>query len=119
MPEYFLYDPTAEYLRPPLQGFRLGNGAYTRISPDDNGALHCEQLGVTLRLDDRDLVMCDAHSGEVLRTEAEAADAAREAADAAREAADAARQAAEARAVQLEAEIQRLQDELRRRGGEA
>jgi len=112
VPEYFLYDPTSDYLRPPLQGFRLEHGAYARIGPDDAGALKCEQLGITLRLDERDLVLCDARSGEVLRTEAEAAEAAAEAAQAAR-------QAAEARVAELEAEVRRLQAELRRRSREA
>lgn len=111
VPEYFLYDPTSDYLRPPLRGFRLGKEGYARIAPDAAGALPCEQLGITLRLDGRDLVMCDARSGEVLKTEAEAANDAREAANDARE-------AAEARAAQLEAEVQRLREELRRRGGQ-
>ncbi len=112
VPEYFLYDPTGEYLRPPLLGFRLESGAYERIAPDATGALASEQLGITLRLADRDLVMCDAQSGAVLLTPEEAADAAREASDAARE-------AAEARAAELEAEVRRLEAELRRRAPDA
>ncbi|NLX96672.1 MAG: Uma2 family endonuclease [Rhodopirellula sp.] len=117
--EYFLYDPTSEYLRPPLQGFRLEQGEYTRLTADDTGALRCEQLGIILRLDESKLVMCDGRSGEVLRTEAEAADAAREAADTHAAQADAAREAADARAAELEAEVQRLRKELRRLSGEA
>ena len=30
--EYFLYDPRSEYLRPPLQGFRLRDGEYRPLS---------------------------------------------------------------------------------------
>ena len=30
--EYFLYDPLGEYLRPPLQGYRLQEGEYQRIA---------------------------------------------------------------------------------------
>ena len=102
--EYFLYDPTSEYLRPPLQGFRLEQGEYTRITADERGVLRSEQLGIALRLDGNELVMCDGRSGEVLRTDTEAAEAARA--------------AAEARAAALEEENRRLREELRRRSGE-
>jgi hypothetical protein len=94
VPEYFLYDPTSDYLKPPLQGFRTERGNYTRITPDETGALKCEQLGIILRLEHGDLVMYDARSGQVLQTEAEAA---------------------ETRAAELEAEVQRLRAELQRR----
>lgn len=103
--EYFLYDPTADYLRPPLQGFRLERGSHMRIEPDSAGTLACEQLGITLRLEEGRLVMRDSHSGEVLRTEAEAERIARD--------------AAESRAAELEAELQRLREELKREAGEA
>jgi Uma2 family endonuclease len=75
IPEYFLYDPTSDYLAPPLQGFRLGNLEYEPIVPDANGRLFCEQLGLFLVLDDGELVMTDARTGERLLTEAEAAEA--------------------------------------------
>jgi Uma2 family endonuclease len=99
--EYFLYDPTADYLDPPLQGFRLVEHDYRRILPDESGVLKCEELDVTLRLESGDLVMHDALSGEVLRTEAEAARIRAE--------------ASELRNAELEAEIQRLRDELKRK----
>lgn len=70
--EYFLFDPTQDYLSPPLQGFRLHAGAYTPIEADGRGVLVCEQLEVTLRLADERLVMCDGRTGEVLLTESEA-----------------------------------------------
>ena len=31
--EYFLFDPTEDYLDPPLQGFRLARGRYVAIKP--------------------------------------------------------------------------------------
>lgn len=31
--EYFLFDPYAEYLTPPLRGYRLRNGRYAQIKP--------------------------------------------------------------------------------------
>jgi Uma2 family endonuclease len=136
--EYFIFDPTSDYLEPPLQGFRMAGGRYEPIEPDETRSLRCEELQISLRLEDADLVMQDLNTGEVLLTDAEAAIAAREAAQAAREAEQAAReaeqaarqaeqalreseqaarQAAEARAAELEAELRRLRAELDRRGG--
>ncbi len=37
--EYFLCDPLAEYLAPPLQGFRLAEGEYRRLGADGTGAV--------------------------------------------------------------------------------
>src|SRR5688572_16525069 len=54
--EYFLYDPRAEYLEPPLQGFRLVGGAYQRIPLDDRGSLRSEMLGLSLSLDVQGLI---------------------------------------------------------------
>lgn len=110
--EYFLYDPTADYLDPPLQGFRLAEGEYVPIELDAKGALRCEQLDLALRLEAGNLLMYDATSGQLLGSEAEAAEAARQAAEAAR-------QAAEARAAELEGELERLRRELARRARDA
>ena len=112
--EYFSYDPTADYLRPPLQGYRLERGRYARIEPDEAGVLRCEELDISLRLEEGDLVMCDGRSGDVLRTEAEAERTARDAERTARDAAEVARDAAESRTAELEAELQRLREELKR-----
>jgi Uma2 family endonuclease len=43
--EYFLFDPYAEYLDPPLQGFRLQDGTYADI-PLIDGRLASEALGL-------------------------------------------------------------------------
>jgi Uma2 family endonuclease len=99
IPEYFLYDPTADYLRPPLQGYRLTNNRYVRIEPDANGRFLCQELGLWLRLEDGELTMYDCQSGQRLLTEAEAERAAREAERAA-----------------AEAEIERLRAKLREQG---
>jgi Uma2 family endonuclease len=54
--EYFLFDPHAEYLDPPLQGFRLLKGQYKTIQPVEGRipsevlGLHFEQRDWTLRL---------------------------------------------------------------------
>ena len=125
--EYFLYDPTNDYLQPSLQGHRLhGDDGFVAITANEDGGLACEALGILLRLDDQDLVISDAATGDVLLTEAEseraahaAERAAREAERAAREAERAARDAAEARAADLQAELDRLRGELRRREDDA
>lgn len=103
IPEYFLYDPTADYLRPPLQGWRLNGEHYQLIEADASGRLQCQELGVWLRLEDGDLVMYDCQTGARLLSEAEAEHAAFEAERAAREAA--------------EAEVRRLRAKLREHGG--
>ena len=115
VPEYFLYDPTAEYLKPALQGYRLVRRRYTRIKADAKGAVACRQLDLTLRLEQGDLVMYDGSSGERLLSPLEAAEAAHEAEKAARKAEKTAREAAEARAAELETEVRRLRAELSRR----
>lgn len=98
--EVFLYDPTGDYLKPILQGYRLEGGQSTPIERDPTGALECRELGLLLKLDKRKLVMLDRESGGPLLTEAEAGWAAQE--------------AAEARAVAAEAEIRRLKEQIAR-----
>jgi Uma2 family endonuclease len=105
IPEYFLYDPTADYLPPPLQGHRLVEDKYVRIEPDASGRLLCSELGLWLRLEDGELVMYDCESRLRLLTEAEEERAGHEAERAAREAAEAAREAAEAENERLRAKL--------------
>ena len=45
--EYFQFDPTEDYLKPPLQGFRLIEGEYVPIEPVD-GRVPSEVLGLHL-----------------------------------------------------------------------
>ncbi len=52
--EYFQYDPTADYLQPPLQGFRLIEGNYLPIPGQINGdrlSVYSETLGLELWLE--------------------------------------------------------------------
>lgn len=100
--EYFLYDPTCDYLVPPLRGFRMTDGEYVQIELDIKGGLVSEQLNVRLCIEASQLVMYDLDTGERLPTEVEAEIAAREQEQAAREQEQAARMAAEA-------EVRRLQ----------
>jgi hypothetical protein len=69
--EYFLYDPTASYLKPALQGFRLVENRLILMEPSAD-ELSCETLGVNLRLNGYDLLLIDAVTGDRLLTEAEA-----------------------------------------------
>ncbi len=56
--EYFLFDPRAEYLMPPLKGYRLIKGKYQRIKEVDGRlpskvlGLHLERNGAELRFHD-------------------------------------------------------------------
>jgi Uma2 family endonuclease len=72
--EYFLYDPTAVYLDPPLQGFQFGKRGITPIRPNARGELISRRLGISLRLDGSDLVMSDAKTGAQLLTPAQTAE---------------------------------------------
>jgi hypothetical protein len=102
--EYFLYDPTSEYLDPPLQGFRLEKSRYRRIIPNKAGLLQCRALSITLGLAEGELVFSDRLSRAVLVTTAEAAEAARDRAEAQCA-------AAKTRAAQLE--VKRLKRQLK------
>lgn len=95
VPEYFVYDPTAEYLKPPLQGFRLKAGNYERIEPEGTG-LVSQELDLLLWLEEGQLLMADRTSGKRLLTDAEAADI---------------------RATEAEDELRRLREQLKRFGG--
>lgn len=123
--EYFLYDPTGDYLKPTrLQGFRLDDGEYVAIEPDDTGGLVCVELGLTFRLDaDQELRFFDRNTGKQLLTEAEtachlAAVAEQRASAAARRAsaADERASAADQRASAAEDESRRLRELLKNAG---
>ncbi len=133
--ECVLFDPFAEYLRPPLQGFRLMRGSYQPIPLEADGSLRSQTTGLWFRREGQRLRMVDVATGERIlwseekktaRVEAEAKAASAEAkaaeasaawraaearaeSEAARAAEEsAARQAAEERARALEEELKRL-----------
>ena len=128
--EYFLYDPRAEYLAPPLQGFRLHGGEYRALpgvtALSNRGvSVASEVLGLELR-DERDARMVrlrDLETGEDLPTYEESERAREDEASArqresgarqqeaeARQREAAARRAAEARVMELEARLRALGD---------
>ena len=70
--EYFLYDPRAEYVKPPLQGFRLEGRAYramaTGILGNGKRGFASEALGLGLWLDGAVLRFHDPETGRNLLT---------------------------------------------------
>lgn len=137
--EYFLFDPTGDYLKPQLQGFRLEEGHYEPIrgfsSPNPYGtyAVYSRVLALDLFINSRgelrffdpeeDRLLTDLAETEDRATEAEAkvqeaeakaqeAEAKAQEAEAKAEAEAAARQAAEQEATDLKALIAELQAKL-------
>jgi Uma2 family endonuclease len=114
--EYFLYDPTASYLEPPLQGYRLTNGTLREIAKTD-GRLRSETLGVDLFLREEDLVIVDTETGVEQVTKAEAEELARERAQQKQlEAQRMRQQELEARLI-AERRVRELEERLRRLEG--
>jgi len=72
--EYFLYDPRQEWLKPPLQGYRLAKGDYDLIPPDADAGIVSEQLGVRFVLESGALAMFSSSTGERLLSGTELAD---------------------------------------------
>jgi Uma2 family endonuclease len=72
--EYFIFDPHREYLEPPLQGYRLVQGAYERMTSDP---LRSAVLNLELRQEDGMLRLYDPQTGERLPTSDEEAQARR------------------------------------------
>jgi Uma2 family endonuclease len=67
VPEYFLFDPTKDYLDPPLQGFRLERSKYVPIEPIA-GRLPSQALGLHVERDGQNLRLFDPTTGERLLT---------------------------------------------------
>jgi Uma2 family endonuclease len=69
--EYFCFDPDAKYLKPPLQGFRLENGASDAIVPESDGSLTSFELGVRLVAEGKMLRLINAKTGVPIPTREE------------------------------------------------
>jgi Uma2 family endonuclease len=110
--ESFLYDPTADYLEPPLHGYRWVKGRPTPIRRDKRGYLVSRCLGLSLWLEGSDLAMADQKSGQRLLTQAEYEQAQRMAAEEKRVAAEEKREAAEDQLRAAQAEIAKLRRQL-------
>lgn len=87
--EYYIYDPTAEYLDPPLAAFRLAGEGYVPVAPlndevrlgelafvpgaGESPEFDSPLLGLRISLDDENrLVFYEPSSGERLLSDAEA-----------------------------------------------
>jgi Uma2 family endonuclease len=68
--EYFLFDPTEDYLDPPLRGFRLAKGRYVPIKRVA-GRLPSQVLGLHLERDGKDLRLFNPTTGKRLLTPSE------------------------------------------------
>lgn len=68
--EYFQYDPTGDYLQPPLKGSRLIHQVYQPIAPvlltDGTVSLHSQALGLDLRLVGSELRFYQPQTGRKL-----------------------------------------------------
>ena len=107
--EYFLFDPRSEFLKPRLQGFRLVDGVYERLtvveSIDRTLILPSEVLGLELRAKaGGEMRFHDPATGEDLLSLHEER-AARQAALARVKAAEARAEAAETRLAEIEARL--------------
>ena len=75
--EYFQYDPTTDYLKPALQGYRLVGKNYEAISDRNTPQktiLFSEVLGLELHLENGEMRFYNPRSGETLLTPLELAD---------------------------------------------
>jgi Uma2 family endonuclease len=119
--EYFLFDPYAEHLKPPMQGYRLYQGQYVAIPPVE-GRLPSDVIGMHLERSGNMLRLWNPATGLWLPTPEESAaqsEIARQQAETARLQAEMAYRQAEAEREhealsrrQAEAEIERLRREL-------
>lgn len=123
-PEYFLFDPTGDYLRPRFQAYRLERGRYVPLKITD-GCVRSRELGLEFVQQGEGLRIRDPETGEWLRSYEEAvracdeAERGREEAERGRELEVQARTAAEdrarvtaERAQLLERENERLRAEM-------
>ena len=125
MTEYWQYDPTGDYLRPPLQALRLVAGEYEELACVEHGdgtlTMTSAVLGLELRVTGRGLRFHDQTTGRALLTYAEST-AARQQAEADRELAEAGRQRERQARRRAETRIAELEALLRMRcaeGGDA
>jgi len=108
--EFFLFDPTGDYLNPQLQGYRLNETGLGRVEPDADGMLESQELDLQRSLMDDALVLRDRATQEILLTEGEAQRVEAETQRVARE-------IAESRANAAEEELRGVREELNRLRG--
>jgi Uma2 family endonuclease len=118
--EYFLFDPTGDYLNPRLQGYRMEQGRYLRLAQEPDGSVPSRITDLRLRPEGLNLRLI-ARTGEKLLWTAEkdaAIEAAERKAEDAKQRAEEAERKAEAEAAarnRLEEELASLRAELGRK----
>ena len=128
--EYWQYDPTGDYLQPPLQGLRLVSGNYAPLPAGGGGngvrSMYSAVLGLELRATGQELRFRDPVTGQELlslaenREGRERAESERQRAERERQQAEQDRQQAQAARQEAEARLAELRAALRReRGGDA
>ena len=117
--EYWQYDPTGDYLRPPLQGLELEAGEYEAMPSGERGdgtqVMASAVLGLELQASERGMRFHDPETGRDLLTHAESSAAQREA-EANWRQAEAERQ--QERTARRQAETERQQERTARRQAE-
>jgi hypothetical protein len=112
--EYVLYDPTNDYLRPPLRGLSLVGDNYelmpTTVLPDGTLTLYSHVLGLELRLIHDVLRFVEPTTSQQLLSHREAEQARQVAEEHARREATA-RAEAEARLAAVEAQLRALREQ--------
>jgi Uma2 family endonuclease len=89
--EYFVFDPTRDYLDVPLLGFRRRGKSFRPVKADRDGAMESRELGLRLIPEGTMLRLADIRTGKPVPTRTE-------------------------RAEQLAAEVERLKAQLRQTG---
>ncbi len=115
--EYFLFDPEAEHLRPPLQGFRLRGKKYRALKPAADGSLTSKELGLRLIREGHMLRLIDERTNLPVLTRQEAKEQAERSAAQRVEQAEQERDQAKQHAAELEAELARLRAAQAKRKG--
>ena len=108
IPEYYMFDPTHDYLRPPLQGWHARGAEWMRLHGEP---LRSPSLGVDLRVVDGRLRLYDTRTGELQPTEREVSEAERRRADEERQRAHDEHQRADAERRRADAERRRAEAE--------
>jgi len=125
--EYFVFDPQAKYVKPPLRGFRLKGSTYQKVAANAAGAMTSLELGLRLIPEGLMLRLIDAQTGERVLTKDERIEKEQELAEQERRRAKLERKKVreerqrlkqeQQRSQALEAEIARLRAELKKRNG--
>ena len=115
--EYWQYDPTGEYLKPPLRGLRLVGGEYKALAEtrmgDGSLEMYSPTLGLEVRIEEGKLRFHDSEAGENILTLTESNEdrrkqrLARQQAEQDRQLEQLARQRAEAQVAELRALLRR------------